>query len=53
LVLNLDAGNPNSYNPLNTGSTTWTDVSGYNNNGTLINGTFYSGGTMVFDGVDD
>ena len=53
LILNLDAGNPNSYNPLNTGSTTWTDVSGYNNNGTLINGTYYSGGTMVFDGVDD
>jgi hypothetical protein len=53
LVLNLDAGNPNSYNPLNTGSTTWTDVSGYGSNGTLINGTFYSGGTMVFDGVDD
>jgi hypothetical protein len=53
LTLNLDAGNPYSYNPLNTGSTTWTDVSGYNNNGTLINGTYYSGGTMVFDGVDD
>jgi hypothetical protein len=53
LTLNLDAGNPYSYNPLNTGSTTWTDVSGYNNNGTLINGTYYSGGTMVFDGVDN
>lgn len=53
LVLNLDAGNPNSYNPLNTGSTTWNDVSGYGNNGTLINGTYYSGGTMVFDGTDD
>ena len=53
LVLNLDAGNPNSYSRLNTGSTTWNDVSGYGNNGTLINGTYYSGGTMVFDGTDD
>ena len=53
LVLNLDAGNPNSYSRLNTGSTTWNDVSGYGNNGTLINGTYYSGGTMVYDGTDD
>jgi hypothetical protein len=53
LTLNLDAGNPYSYNPLNTGSTTWTDISGNGNNGTLTNGTYYSGGTMVFDGVDD
>jgi hypothetical protein len=53
LTLNLDAGNPYSYNPLITGSTTWTDVSGNGNNGTLINGTFYSGGTMIFDGVDN
>jgi hypothetical protein len=53
LTLNMDAGNPYSYNPLNTGSTTWNDVSGYGNNGTLINGTYYSGGTMVFDGTDD
>jgi hypothetical protein len=53
LTLNLDAGNPYSYNPLITGSTTWTDVSGNGNNGTLINGTFYSGGTMVFDGTDN
>jgi hypothetical protein len=53
LVLNLDAYNPNSYNPLNTGSTTWTDVSGNGNDGTLTNGTYYSGGTMVFDGADD
>jgi hypothetical protein len=49
----LDAGNPYSYNPLNTGSTTWTDISGNGNNGTLTNGTYYSNGTMVFDGVDD
>ena len=53
LTLNLDAGNPYSYNPLNTGSTTWTDISGNGNNGTLTNGTYYNNGTMVFDGVDD
>jgi hypothetical protein len=53
LILNLDAGNPNSYNPLNTGSTTWTDVSGNGKNGTLTNGVYYSGGTMVFDGTND
>jgi hypothetical protein len=53
LTLNLDAGNPYSYNPLNTGSTTWTDVSSNGNNSTLTNGTYYSDGTMVFDGVDD
>jgi hypothetical protein len=53
LTLNLDAGNPYSYNPLNTGSTTWTDISGNGNNGTLTNGAYYSGGTMVFDGTND
>jgi hypothetical protein len=53
LILNLDAKNPNSYNPLNTGSTTWTDVSGQGNNGTLINGVVYSAGTMIFDGIND
>jgi hypothetical protein len=53
LVLNLDASNPLSYS--GTG-TTWTDLSGNGNNGTLVNGTGYSssnGGTMVFDGVND
>jgi hypothetical protein len=53
LVLNLDAGNPASY----PGSgTTWTDLSGNGNNGTLTNGpTFDSanGGSIVFDGVND
>lgn len=53
LVLNLDAGNTSSY----PGSgTTWTDLSGNGNNGTLINGpTFDSanGGSIVFDGTDD
>jgi hypothetical protein len=53
LVLCLDAGNPKSY----PGSgTTWTDLSGRGNNGTLINGVGYSGdnlGSLVFDGVND
>jgi hypothetical protein len=53
LVLYLDAANLTSYP--GTG-TTWTDLSGNNNNGTLTNGpTFNSanGGSIVFDGVDD
>ena len=53
LVLNLDANNVSSYS--GTG-TTWTDLSGQNNNGTLINGVGYSsvnGGALVFDGVND
>lgn len=53
LVLALDAGNRKSY----PGSgTTWTDLSGRGNNGTLTNGPTYSssnGGSIVFDGVDD
>ena len=53
LVLCLDAANTKSY----PGSgTTWTDLSGNGNNGTLVNGpTFNSGngGSLVFDGVDD
>jgi surface protein len=52
-VLILDAGNPLSYP--GTG-TTWTDLSGNNNNGTLVNGpTFDSanGGSIVFDGVNE
>jgi len=53
LVLNLDAGNPLSYP--GTG-TTWTDLSGNGNNGTLVNGPTYSsanGGTIIFDGTND
>jgi len=53
LVLNLDAGNTASY--AGTG-TTWTDLSGLGNNGTLVNGpTFDSAnnGNIVFDGIDD
>ena len=53
LVLSLDAADRNSYP--STG-TTWFDLSGQGNNGTLTNGpTFNSanGGAIVFDGVDD
>ncbi len=53
LVLCLDVGNTKSY----PGSgTTWTDLLGTNNNGTLTNGPTYSssnGGSIVFDGVND
>jgi hypothetical protein len=53
LVLALDVGNTKSY--LGSG-TTWTDLSGNGNNGTLTNGpTFDSGngGSIVFDGTND
>lgn len=53
LVLYLDAANTKSY----PGSgTTWNDLSGNGNNGTLINGpTFSSGnnGSIALDGVND
>jgi hypothetical protein len=53
LVLALDAADKNSY----VGSgTTWTDLSGNGNNGTLTNGPTFSSvnsGVIVFDGVDD
>ena len=52
LVLNLDAGNANSYP--GTG-TTWFDLAS-GNNGTLTNGPTYdttNGGSIVFDGVND
>ena len=52
LVLNLDAGNPYSYLSGSSG-TTWTDVSGEGNNGTLTNGASYENGSIVFDGTDD
>ena len=53
LVLVLDAANPTSYI---SGSTTWRDLSGNNNSGSLVNGpTFNSvnGGSIVFDGSND
>jgi hypothetical protein len=53
LALHLDAGNSASY----PGSgTTWTDLSGNGNNGTLTNGPTYDssdGGSIVFDGDND
>ena len=53
LVLHLDASNSSSY----PGSgTTWTDLTGNGNNGTLINGVSYSssdGGYLNFDGTND
>lgn len=52
-VLNLDAGDTRSY----PGSgNTWSDLSGSNNNGTLVNGAVFNssnGGNIVFDGVDN
>lgn len=53
LVLYLDATNPKSYP--GTG-TTWYDLSGNGNHGTLTNGPTYNsinGGCIVFDGIDD
>jgi hypothetical protein len=53
LSLCLDAANSKSY----PGSgTTWTDLSGNGNTGTLVNGVGYNSGnlgSLVFDGVDD
>lgn len=54
LVLNLDAAKVDSY----PGSgTTWRDISGNNNNGTLTNGPTFSGigkqASIVFDGTND
>jgi len=53
LVLALDAANTRSYSG---SGTTWTDLSGRGNNGTLTNGPTYNsanGGSIVFDGTDD
>jgi hypothetical protein len=53
LVLWLDANDKTSYS--GTG-TTWTDLSRGRNSGTLTNGPTFnsgSGGSIVFDGVDD
>ncbi len=53
LVLCLDAGNRKSYSA---SGTTWTDLSGRGNTGTLTNGPTYSSannGSIVFDGTND
>ena len=53
LVLSLDAAHNKSY-PRS--GTTWTDLSGNNNTGTLTNGPTFSdsnGGVIVFDGTND
>lgn len=54
LVLNLDTAKVDSYP--GTG-TTWRDISGNNNNGTLTNGPTFSGigkqASIVFDGTND
>ena len=52
LIMHLDAGNSSSYP--GTGSV-WTDLSGQNNNGTLINNPSYNssnGGNLVFNGAN-
>ena len=53
LVLNLDAGFVSSYPKT---GTTWRDLSGNGNNGSLINGVSYNSsnnGNLVFDGTND
>jgi hypothetical protein len=53
LVLYLDAANYLSYT---SGSTTWNDLSGNNNTGSLVNGPTFSStnaGSIVLDGADD
>ncbi len=53
LILHLDAGKLDSY-PRS--GTTWTDLSGYGNNGTLTNGPVFNrsnGDSILFDGTDD
>ena len=52
-VLSLDAADKLSYKG---SGTTWKDLSGNNNTGTLTNGPSFSGansGCIVFDGIDD
>lgn len=53
LVLYLDAADKNSYV---SGSSTWYDLSGNNNTGTLTNGPVFNStnqGSIVFDGTND
>ncbi len=56
LVMNLDAGDPRSLDLPNLNMTTWTDLSGNGNTGTLTNGPTYNnanGGSIVFNDSDD
>ena len=53
LVLNTDAANIKSYGG---SGTKWNDLSGFNNNTTLVNGPTFSSsnsGNIAFDGVND
>ena len=53
LVLSLDAGDKNSYSG---GGTTWNDLSGYNNSGSLFNSpaiNLNNGGSFVFNGTNN
>jgi hypothetical protein len=53
LVLHLDAGRAESFGG---DGTTWRDLSGNGNNGTLVNGVGFTvddGGSLEFDGVND
>jgi hypothetical protein len=50
LVLALDAADTNSYRG---SGTTWTDVSGNNITGTLVNGPAVSNGILSLDGTND
>lgn len=50
LVLCLDAANIKSYSG---SGTTWTDLSGKGNHGTLTNGPTYGNNSISFDGIDD
>ena len=55
VILFLDAGNKSSYRD-DLSSTEWWDLSGYGNDGALINGVTYDGGntgSFVFDGTND
>lgn len=52
LVLYLNAGSPNSYYGPFSGNT-WKDISGFGNNGSLVNGVVYTpvdGGSFLFNG---
>ena len=50
LVFCVDAANPQS---IVSGQTIWKDLTFNTTGGTLVNGTFYTGGTIQFDGTND